>query len=306
MELTARETATPPPAARGPRQVIRFTSFADIIQAAQQLYAAGCCPRGVDRPGKLIPILLTGAELGLGVMQSIKHVTPPVNGACSLYGDMGLALVRQSGQLEHFEERIDGEGDTRKAVCVIKRKGYPARTFDYPFALAVKLKSYQSAQTKGGPWADDPDNMLMWRARWRALRTEFTDILNGLGGAEEQEDAEQAITVEVVPAATAASQPVALPAVSAVPAATLTELSRLKRLLKEQLPDADAQWAAWLDRAEVKTARDLSADNAALMCDYFGRIVDPFGYPTTLPPVTPAAAGGPATEAAGPTALPAS
>ncbi len=295
-----------PPPARGPRQVIRFTSFADIVTAANQLYAAGCCPRGVDRPEKLIPILLTGAELGLGVMQSIKHITPPVNGSCSLYGDMGLALVRQSGQLKKFDERIDGDGDDREAVCVIQRAGYPERTFRYPLKLAKALKSYQFAykvnqktnEANGGPWYDDPDNMLMWRARWRALRTEFTDVLNGLGGAEEQEE-EQSITVEVVAPARPAA---ALQAVSAVPEETLKELSRLKKTYAEQIDPARvaAEWGEYLDGRGVKSARDLTAEQAEVMCEHFGRIVDPFGYPATSP------AASPATEAAGPTPSPAS
>jgi hypothetical protein len=298
MVWTSPPDHTPQPPVRGPRQVIRFTSIAEVFAVAQQLYAAGCTPRGVDRPEKLIPMLLTGAELGLGIMQSIKHVTPPVNGSCNLYGDMGLALVRQSGQLEQFDERIEGDGGDRKAVCVIKRRGYPARTFEYAFALAAKLKSYQVAQTKGGPWADDPDNMLMWRARWRALRTEFTDILNGLGGAEEQEE-EQSITVEVVAPARPAA---ALQAVSAVPEETLKELSRLKKTYAEQIDPARvaAEWGEYLDGRGVKSARDLTAEQAEVMCEHFGRIVDPFGYPATSP------AASPATEAAGPTPSPAS
>lgn len=294
-ELT--RPADPPPV-RGPRQVIRFTSFADVILTAQQLYAAGVQPKNVDRPEKLIPMLLTGAELGLGIMQSIKHITPPVNGVCSLWGDMGLALVRQSGQLQKFEERLEGDGDTREAVCVIQRAGYPAREFRYSLTLAKALKSYQSAykvdaksgKPGGGPWYDDPDNMLMWRARWRALRTEFTDTLNGLGGAEEQE-AEQSITVDVVPPAGVlpphqmGATP-ALPPVSAVPAETLAELSRLKKEYASQIKPETvaAEWSAYLDARGVKSARDLTADGAKEMCIHFGKLCDPFGYPTTSTP----------------------
>jgi hypothetical protein len=304
--------ARPDPAAptRGPRQVIRFTSLNDVFTTAQQLFAAGCTPRGVDRPEKLIPILLTGAELGLGIMQSIKHITPPVNGACNLWGDMGLALVRQSGELQQFEERIEGDGDDRKAVCVIQRRGYTVKTFEYTLKLAKALKSYQAAyrvdaktgKQGGGPWLDDPDNMLMWRARWRAIRSEFTDVLNGLGGAEEQE-AEQAITVEVVsvthhaPTTTPADPPApaALPAApaSAVPAETLAELSRLRAALARHLDSADtaaSRWREYLTAQGVTSARDLSADAATAMVAHFGGIVDgPFDSPaiSTPPPSGP-------------------
>jgi len=289
-----------PPPVRGPRQVIRFTSFADIVATAQQLYAAGVQPKNVDRPEKLIPMLLTGAELGLGIMQSIKHITPPVNGVCNLWGDMGLALVRQSGQLQKFDERLEGEGDAREAVCVIQRAGYPAREFRYSLSLAKALKSYQSAyrvdaktgKVGGGLWYDDPDNMLMWRARWRALRTEFTDVLNGLGGAEEQE-AEQSITVETTaPAGVLPPQQVdatpALPPVSAVPAEALAELSRLKKEYATQVrPETvAAEWAAYLDARGVKSARDLTARGVKAMCEHFGKLCDPFTYPPASTPPT--------------------
>ncbi len=290
----ARRLDDPPPT-RQPRQVIRFSTFAEVAAVARGLYEAGCTPRGIDRPEKLIPMLLTGAELGLGIMQSIKHVTPPVNGACNLFGDIGLALVRQSGLLERFEESIVGDGDDRKATCTVKRTGYPPRTFEYAFALAAKLKSYQAAvKAKTGPWYDDPDNMLMWRARWRALRTEFTDVLNGLGGAEEQDD-EQPITVEVthVTAQAAPQPPPQLPPPSAVPDATLTELGRLRKELIDQYGEqpAKAQWAEYLAGHGKGSARELTAEQAEAMCEHFGKQVDPFGYPatSTAPPGGPTA-----------------
>mgnify|MGYP006921338498 CR=1 FL=1 len=291
-----------PPAARAPRQVIRFTTFNELVSVAQGLFAAGVQPKSVDRPEKLIPMLLTGAELGLGIMQSVKFITPPVNGVCSLWGDMGLALVRQTGQLQRFEEHIEGDGDDRKAVCVIQRQGYPVKTFEYSLRLAKGLKSYQAAykidaksgKPGGGPWYDDPDNMLMWRARWRALRTEFTDVLNGLGGAEEQ-DQEQAITVEVTHVtATALSVPAPisppqLPPPSDVPEPTLAELGRLRKLLVTQNGDerARSQWAEYLGGHGKVSARELTAAQAEAMCEHFGKLVDPFGYPATstgLPP----------------------
>jgi hypothetical protein len=238
-------------------------------------------------------MLLAGAELGLGIMQTLKSITPPVNGQCNLYGDMGLALVRASGQLGKLDERITGEGDDREAVCVIQRIGYAEKTFKYPLKLAKTLKSYQFAytvdsktkQVKGGPWYDDPENMLMWRARWRALRTEFSDVINGMGGAEEQE-MEQAITVEVV----SVTVPPALPAapVTTVPAETLVELSRLRAALAKNLDSADtaaSRWREYLTGQGVTSARELSPDAATAMVAHFTAVVDgPFDSPVTSTP----------------------
>jgi hypothetical protein len=288
---------------RQPRQVIRFTGLSDVISTAQALYQAQCLPRGVDNWEKLVPMLLAGAELGLGIMQTLKSITPPVNGHCNLYGDMGLALVRASGLLAKLDERIEGDGDDRKAVCVIQRAGYSPKTFEYPLRLAKALKSYQVAhkindktkQPIGGPWHDDPDNMLMWRARWRALRTEFTDVLAGMGGAEEQ-DEEQAITVEVthstqtVPALTSGGVGGGNSAVPCVTQEQLAELSRLKKALEAFLDPATAasRWKQYLADLNLTSARDLTIEQAAVMIGHFTGFVTP-PFDSATPPTGPAA-----------------
>jgi hypothetical protein len=272
------------------RRGISFNSFAEVLQLAKDLYAANCTPRGVDRPEKLVPMLLAGAELGLGVMMSLKYITPPVNGICSLWGDAGLALARRSGQLAKFEESIVGEGDNRKAVCKIQRTGYPEKPFEFGIKLAKSYASYKKAheinpKTKepfGGLWYDDPDNMLMWRARWRALRSEFTDVLNGMGGAEEQEEV---ITVEVVPAVPPPAAITAGNTTPALPAASndqLQEIVRLNALMKQQLDfaaDPIAAWAELLKPYAVQSARELSPDAADQFIKLVGGKYDPFTYP---------------------------
>ena len=295
------QSPSPPstPPTRGVRQVIRFAGLGDVVETAKALYQAQCLPRGVDRWEKLVPMLLAGAELGLGIMQTLKSITPPVNGQCNLYGDMGLALVRASGLLAKLDERIEGDGDERKAVCVIQRQGYSPKTFEYSLRLAKNLKSYQSAyklndktkQPYGGPWYDDPDNMLMWRARWRALRTEFTDILAGMGGAEEQ-DEEQAITVEVThstPALTAGAG-TSNPAVPAVTQEQLGELSKLKKALEAFLDAATAasRWKQYLADLGLTSARDLTIMQADAMIAHFTAMVTP-PFDSATPPTGPAA-----------------
>jgi len=285
---------------------MRFTTSSEVKELAYMLYMGGATPRGVDRWEKLVPMLIAGAELGLGPMQSVKGLTPPVNGACSLFGDIGLALIRASGELESMTESIEGEGEARKAVCTVKRRGYEARRFEYPLALAMKLKSYQFAtginpktkQPGGGPWLDDPDNMLMWRARWRAWRTEFTDVLHGLGGAEEESEA---ITVEATVTQTAApsqqaiaasplSPPQATQTVTVADAvmmstdAQLTELKRLRAMISDSCnghaETVATAWTAHLQPYGVLTARDLTEAQAAELVKRVGESTDPFNYPS--------------------------
>lgn len=98
-----------------PKQVIRFGSIDEVMRIAQVIYASGSTPAGCDRPEKIALMLIAGAEVGFGVAQTLECVLPPVNGRCTLYGDAGLSLIRASGELERLAERVEGDGDDRRA-----------------------------------------------------------------------------------------------------------------------------------------------------------------------------------------------
>lgn len=286
--MTATRTPAKAATASG-RQVIRFTSIDEVMKVAEVIYRSGSLPKDVNKPEKVAMMLIAGAEVGFGVAQTMKSVLPPVNGQCALYGDAGLALIRSSGLLDRLDEKVEGQGDERTASVTIQRKGYEAKTFTYSTALAQKLKSYKkSHEQKSGPWHDDPDNMLTWRARWRAFRTEFADVLYGMGGAEELED--EVITVEAHarPAALPSSPPpAALPAAAVgLPCAgddQLAEISRLRNVLRESVPDADKQkqeWAEFLAPFKVETAKQLTPEQADQFIEAVGAKYDPFTYPS--------------------------
>jgi len=245
------------------RTVFQFRTLEELMAVCRALYVGGITPNGVDRPEKLLPMILTGMEVGLGIMQSIECVTPPVNGRCSLYGDAGLALIRASGQLQSLKESIEGSGDDRKGICEIQRHGHEARRFEYTMGLAKKLRSY----AKSEQWRNDPDNMLMWRVRWRAMRTEFTDILKGIAGAEEADDI---ITVEAtVSMPTNTQLPPASPPQAAIESAPnddaatrVTMLGKVKALYErvKQLVSAEDLQKTWSDIVTpygYKTAKDM-------------------------------------------------
>lgn len=285
----------PPPKPARVQTVIQFRTVDDLIALARTLYVGGVTPPNVDRPEKLVPIILAGLEVGLSVMQAVACVTPPVNGRCSIFGDAGKALVLASGQLDYQKERHDGDGDARKAVVVIKRAGQPERAFEYPLAMAKKLTSYQKQhKARAGQWVDDPDNMLMWRARWRAWKSEFADVLMGLQGSEEADDA---VTVEVAVGPPPPPAPAALPAAAApapavagevmVDADQLAEIKRLKDLADAgRGADADRKqwWADALKKLGVTSARQLTHAQAAAFVRDLGVAHDPFSYPHQAPP----------------------
>lgn len=296
--MSASETTAAPVRTAGP-QVIRFNSIHDVMQTAEYVFMAGNLPANCDTKYKVFLMLLAGAEMGFGVAQSMAWLTAPMNGKCSIWGDGGLFLIRRSGLLEKLDERHEGTGDDRKAVVTVKRRGFPEKSFEYTIALAKRLKSYQAAskidpktgQPKGGPWADDPDNMLLWRARWRAFRTEFTDVLGGASGAEE-EQVEDAIVVTAgptPPAALPAASPPTPPAiVDAQPTITdeqFAEVSRLRQLVKDtHNGDGFAEWKAFLQPFGVDSVKQLTPEQAVQFIHAVGRQYDPFTYPPVSSP----------------------
>jgi len=281
-------TKPDPPKPARVQTVIQFRTVDELLALARALYVGGVAPPGVDRPEKLLPVILSGLEVGLGVMQAVVSVTPPVNGRCALYGDAGKALILASGLLEYQRERVEGDGDARKGVVEVKRVGFPARTFEYTVALAKKLRGWGKPNT---PWANDPDNMLLWRARWRAWRAEFADVLAGLHGREE--DDEEAVTVEVAvgpPPPPAALPAAAAPAVAGevmVDADQLAEIKRLKDLADAgRGADADRKqwWADALKKLGVTSAKQLTRAQATAFIRDLGVAHDPFSYPHQAPP----------------------
>lgn len=293
-----------------PRPRYQATTFEEIDRIAQVIIDSGSYPPNCDNKNKLIMMILAGNDIGLSPMQSMASITPPVNGKCALFGDMGLALVRASGALEVFVERIEGHGDARTAYTRIKRAGFSEKEFSYTMEQAKKLKSYRFAndinprtkQPGGGPWLDDPDNMLQWRARWRAIRSEFTDVLNGMGGVEEQEDANDGdtITVEATPSTPSATQPVTnaapvvppspptSPAITQGGKATEQQIAEMRRLLGLFMPGVDKaerleRWKQELAQFNVDKGSELTQSQADEFLHQIGKTCDPFTYPPASP-----------------------
>ena len=263
----------PPPQTR---TALQYRSIEDVIKTAEILFQGGMTPKGVDRWQKIVPMLLTGYEVGLGPAQSMECVTPPRNGRCTIYGDAGLALVYASGKMLAFDEWVAGDGTERTAFCRVQRFGFPEKTFEYTMAQASKLHSFKKSNDDM-PWAVDPDNMLKWRARWLALRTMFTDVLKGMVFAEVADDNEPApVTVNDTTANTPPTQPVnnstAPPAEMMIEEVQLRHITSLRNsfFTAKAITDESAQdsaWAALLAPFNVTSARSLTKAEAARFID---------------------------------------
>lgn len=158
--------------------------FDGVWRIATAVVKAGMAPRGLDKPEQAMVAILHGMEVGLTPMAALQSIAV-VNGRPTIWGDGALGLVQGSGKMESFKEWYEGQGESRKALCQVKRRGDPELKLG-EFSVADAKKA--SLWGKQGPWTQYSDRMLKMRARAFALRDGFSDVLRGLGIAEEVQD----------------------------------------------------------------------------------------------------------------------
>lgn len=168
-------------------------TIAEVNELASLLYKGGMTSKGVGNPSQLAVRILAGAEVGFSPIQAINNIMV-VNGRATIWGDGAIAKVRSSGLLESHAEGVEHFADGEiGAWCEVKRKGEPARRFEFSTIDARQAKLLPADDPS--PWARYPERMLTMRARAWALRDVFADVLCGLAIAEEEQDAAAAVAV---------------------------------------------------------------------------------------------------------------
>ena len=243
------------------------TDMDSCYRLAKAVCMAGMAPKGLDTPEKAMVAIMHGLEIGLTPMAALQRIAV-VNGRPTIWGDGAIGLVRGSGLCEWVKERIDGEGDSRAAICEAKRRGEPeaiVRKFSVSDAKKAGLWG------KGGPWQQCPGRMLQMRARGFALRDLFADVLGGLYLKEELDDADQAprreppvpsaMPTPPVPNVTRLEPPAPpVPPVPAAPPAPPQDMTvsvspvELYKTALASATDAEAVEAIWNDLIEPQMA----------------------------------------------------
>lgn len=154
----------------------------DLYTFAQQAAKTKIIPKAFqNQPDDLYIALITGMEMGLKPMQSLKSIAV-VNGTPTLWGDALVALVQKSESFEDMKTGFDEK--TQSGYAIVKRKGQSEHESYFSMEDAKKA----SLLNKGGAWATYPKRMCMLRARAFALRDVFADVLGGIQVAEEVQD----------------------------------------------------------------------------------------------------------------------
>lgn len=173
---------------------LELTTLDDIWRFAQYVTKSGFAPKGLDSPESVTVAIQYGLEIGLSPMAAVQNIAN-INGRPSVYGDIALALCRNSGLMELFDEFFEVGGkyvertpqvitDDVTAVCKVKRAGMAIKVQTF----SVKDSKVAQLFGKPGPWTQYPMRMLMWRARGFALRDNFGDVLKGIISREEAQD----------------------------------------------------------------------------------------------------------------------
>lgn len=152
----------------------------DAFRLAEMAMQSGLVPSGFKNAQAVMIAWQFGAELGLTRMQSLFNIAV-VNGRPSIWGKAIVGIVMSKGVLEDFKEHLEGTGEDRTAIVMVKRKGL-ASECTKRFSVAQARKAGLMAKDTYQKYVDD---MITYKARARAFSTLFGDVLCGLPLAED-------------------------------------------------------------------------------------------------------------------------
>ena len=169
-------------------------TLTEAMDFAKLMADSGLVPDAFrNKPADVLVAVQMGMEVGVSPVQALQNIAV-INGRPCMWGDLIVALVQASGELEHLTESWDEGSQT--ATVRIKRKGKPEHIETFSMADAQKA-GLAGKQT----YKQFPKRMCTWRAKSWAIRAEFADTLKGLSFRDEMEDRGDPIDVTPRPVA---------------------------------------------------------------------------------------------------------
>jgi hypothetical protein len=157
------------------------TNVEEVFRLANAIHKSGMAPSSFKTPEQITIAIIHGLEIGLPPMTALNGIAV-VNGRPTLFGSVVAGLLLSKGF--RLDERIEGTGQNRFAVCRVIRKDGTVTERRFSVADAIQAGLWG----KAGPWKQYPDRMLAMRARGFAARDGAADALAGLYIAEEMQD----------------------------------------------------------------------------------------------------------------------
>lgn len=164
---------------RGGLQLTNSSQMWEMAQFFARSELVPQCYQG--KPANILVAWQKGAEIGFSPTMALDSIAV-INGRASVWGEGATALVLASGLCEKHSLTYHGTGDNLVARCTVKRKGMDAESFEFGVADA-KLAGLWGK----GTYKSYPRDMLGWKAKARAYRSQFADCLKGIMLREDME-----------------------------------------------------------------------------------------------------------------------
>ena len=190
-------------------------SIDEALSVSKLLVSSRLLPRSITTTEAAFAVIVTGRELGLSAMQSLRAIHI-VEGKPTLSADLMVAMVKKSDACLFF--RLV-ESSATVALYETHRRGEPS-----PTRLSFTLEEAKAAGVTGKDnWRKYPAAMLRARAAAALARAVYPDLVLGVYDPDEL----GASTIDVTPAPAPApvvgrvveSAPVAAPVAAPAPAA---------------------------------------------------------------------------------------
>ena len=168
--------------------ILEPTNLGEAMEFAKQISGSSMVPKQYQgNPTNTLIAMQWGYEIGLAPMQALQNIAV-INGKPSIYGDALLALVRKDPRCMGIDEKIEGENENMKAICILKRKHIDGSIEMIDREFSVLMAKRAGLWGKQGPWSQYPERMLQMRARGNCLRDAFPDVIKGIITKEEADD----------------------------------------------------------------------------------------------------------------------
>lgn len=203
-QVSDKDKSKPAPIPFDEQGLMKAIDSSDEMRVARWMHSTGVCPPTYKTPEQVAMGIQLLKSYGLNVMASIRQ-TAYINGSLCIWGDLPLALVRNSGKIEkikeywlvagkdgeHVVQSVDNNNlhlDPDIAVCIIKRRD-EEEEHAYWFGKTNAEKAGLLNNVGKQPWQKYTRRMLKLRARGEALKDRFPDVLNGVA-IQEYDDLE--------------------------------------------------------------------------------------------------------------------
>ncbi|MEC9268524.1 MAG: hypothetical protein VX464_20865 [Pseudomonadota bacterium] len=143
---------------------------------------------------KLMMGIMQGMELGIPPLTAIKNIAI-INNRPTLWGDLTVALVQESGTLAKIEVEWDAppkgdlsDWDDDFGVTIRLHRKEQDEPYVGRFTVGDARRAKLWLNPRRDPWMKYPKRMMHWRAMGFAIRDGFADCLAGMQIREEVED----------------------------------------------------------------------------------------------------------------------